>query len=62
LINEVGGTLSTVTGFLAGLGFSVSQELIKVGIGPLSELIAKIGQPNYLTTIFDFQNKIKIKS
>jgi hypothetical protein len=60
-IGMMGGLLGAATGFLTGLGFGVSQEAIKVGIGPLSEKIAKFGQPHYISSIFNFKKKIKIR-
>jgi hypothetical protein len=60
-VGMISGPLGATAGFLAGLGFGVAQEVIKVGVGPLSDAIAKFGSPNYISTIFDFQKKIKIR-
>lgn len=60
-VGMIGGPLGAATGFLAGLGFGIVKETIKVGAGPLSEKIAKFGEPNYISSIFDFQKKIKLR-
>jgi hypothetical protein len=65
IIGEIIGMLTKtslggVVGLLAAIGFKVAEESTKVGADRISEKIAKIGEPNYITTIYDFQRKIKV--
>jgi len=48
-------------GFLAGLGYKVMEQVIKVGSDSITQKIAKIGEPNYISAIFDFQRKHQIR-
>jgi hypothetical protein len=59
-IGMTSGPIGTAAGFLAGLGFGVAEETIKVGVGSLSDKIAKFGEPSHISSIFDFQKKVKL--
>jgi hypothetical protein len=59
-IGMIGGPIGAAAGVLAGLGYEVAQETVRVGANPISDRIAKFGEPSYISSIFDFQKKVKL--
>jgi hypothetical protein len=58
VIGEIaGGNISGIGGLLAGLGFTVGNELFKASTGELNERIAKIFYRSNQANIYDFKKK-----
>lgn len=55
----VAGPIGAVGGFLAGLGYSVTDKFVDLGTEGLSERLAKLKTKSYQANIYDFKEKYK---
>lgn len=58
----IAGPLGGLGGLLAGLGYSVTEEIIKIKEDSVTERIAKISSPSYLCAVYNFKKKYALKN